>query len=104
MTESKQEQTAQAKDSPLKHKVKTKAADKKAEKKAKLRKPRRWPVFFTFLIAVAGVGASYYLWQEFQVLSRSVFFLGSSRDARGSYRDTGWPHHPAGAIPARHAG
>ena len=73
MTESNEKET---KDSPLKHKVKTKAADKniKAKREAKPKGRFRLLGFLTFLIAVGAAGACYYLWQEFSALNNAFSY------------------------------
>ena len=48
-------------------------ADKRSrEKNSGVKKPRRWPWFLTFLLASGSAGGVWYLWQEHQVLSRSI--------------------------------
>ena len=69
MTQSKDKDN---KDSPAKAKVKSKPEKRIKDKPSSGVKRRRWPLLLTFLIASASAGGVYYLWQEHNVLSRSI--------------------------------
>ncbi|MDH5360647.1 MAG: uroporphyrinogen-III C-methyltransferase [Gammaproteobacteria bacterium] len=60
------------KDSPAKAKVKSKPEKRIKEKHGTTPKRRRWPLLLTFIIATASAGGVYYLWQEYNVLIRSI--------------------------------